>query len=262
MERENFIKDSRLAMKGIVNGILGSFVYELILYSLVLMIVTNIVSSNNVIVSEEQLNLLVNDVYDQYPLGIIVSCLTSVVTFGVFVYLLGFNKIKEILKKAFNKRTLKWGLIIGVSLIAVSIIYNSIIVSIFDLDSAGNENQNSVVKMIGTSAILGCLSVVVLAPIVEELTFRYCIFGGLYIKNKKFAYIVSAAVFMFMHSIASLLGARGFNLAFLQELLYLPPYLIAGLLLCYAYDKTDNLGSSMIAHALNNLVSFLSIVLL
>lgn len=262
MQKENFIKDSRLAMKGMINGIIGSFVYELVIYFFVLLVVTNIVRSNNVIVSEEQLNLLVNDVYAQYPLGIIVSCLSSLVVFGVFIYLLSFNKIKEIFKKAFNKNTIKWGMIIGVCLIGVSIIYNSIIVSIFDLDSAGNENQNSVINMIGTSNLLGFLSVVVLAPIVEELTFRYCMFGGLYTKNKKFAYIVSAAVFMFMHSIASLLGAGGFNLAFLQELLYLPPYLIAGLLLCYAYDKTDNLGSSMIAHAFNNLVSFLSIVLL
>ena len=262
MEKENFIKDSKLAIKGIANGILGSFVYELIIYFFVLIVVTNVVSSNNVIASDEQLNLLVEGVYSKYPLDIIVSCLSSVVVFLVFVYLLGFNKIKEIFKKAFNKKTLKWGLIIGISLVAISIIYNSIIIGLFDLQGTGNENQNNVVNMIGTSAILGCLSVVVLAPIVEELTFRYCMFGGLYSKNKKFAYMVSAFVFMLMHAIASFLGAEGFNLEFLKELLYLPPYLISGLLLCYAYDKSDNLGSSIIAHAFNNLVSFLSIVLL
>ena len=105
MEKENFIKDSKLAIKGIANGILGSFVYELIIYFFVLIVVTNVVSSNNVIASEEQLNLLVEGVYSKYPLDIIVSCLSSVVVFLVFVYLLGFNKIKEIFKNAFNKKT-------------------------------------------------------------------------------------------------------------------------------------------------------------
>lgn len=262
MEKENFIKDSKMAIKGVINGIIGSFVYEIILALLVLIVVTNVVNSTNTIVDQDQLNVLVGEVYNKYPLDIMVSCVSSIVVLGVFVYVLGFNKIKEIFKKAFNKKTLKWGLAIGVSLISVSIIYNSIIIELFNLETVGNENQNNVINLIGSSSILGFLSVVVLAPIVEELTFRYCMFGGLYTKNKKVAYIVSASIFMFMHAIASLLGAKGLNLAFLQELLYLPPYLISGLLLCYAYDKTDNLGSSIIAHALNNLVSFLSIVLL
>lgn len=262
MEKENFIKDSKVAIKGTLNGIIGSFVYEIILSFFVLIVVSNIVSSNNVIVSDEQLNLLVNDVYLKYPIDIVVSCVASIITVIVFAYLLGFKKIKEIFTKAFNSKTLKWGLVIGISLISVSIIYNSSIMNIFDLESTGNENQNNVINMIGTSSIFGFLSVAILAPVVEELTFRYCVFGGLYTKSKKFAYIVSAFVFMGMHAIASLIGAGGFNMDFLKELIYLPPYLIAGLLLCYAYDKTDNLGSSMIAHALNNLVSFLSIVLL
>ena len=67
---------------------------------------------------------------------------------------------------------------------------------------------------------------------------------------------------MLMHSVASFVSVGEFNREFLIELIYLPPYLISGILLCYAYDKTDNLGSSMIAHSLNNLVSFLGIVLL
>lgn len=262
MEKENFIKDSKVAIKGTVNGIIGSFIYEIILSFFVLIIVNNIVSSNNAIVSDEQLNLLVNDAYLKYPIDIIVSCIASLITLIVFAYLLGFNKIKDIFKKAFNSTTLKWGFVIGISLISVSIIYNASIMNIFKLESTGNENQNNVINMIGTSSMFGFLSVVVLAPIVEELTFRYCMFGGLYTKNKKFAYMISAFIFMFMHAIASLIAAKGFNMDFLKELIYLPPYLIAGLLLCYAYDKTDNLGSSMIAHALNNLVSFLCIVLL
>ena len=172
------------------------------------------------------------------------------------------ERAKNIFKKMFSVGTFKLGAVIAVSLIMFSITYNIIISNILDLESAGNANQDNVISLILSQPILGFLSVVVLAPIVEELTFRYCVFGGLYNKSKKVAYIVSSVVFMAMHSIASFISIGAINKELLMELVFLPPYLISGVLLCYAYDKTDNLGTSMIAHSLNNLVSFLSIVLL
>ena len=262
MEKEGFIKDSKLALKGVLNGVFGSFVYELIIMFLVSFIISYTVTSNNPDASSLQLETLINDAYASFPFSILISCLSNLVVLGVFVYILKFERIKEILKKAFNKNTLKWGILIGVSAMLVSMVYNGIVVSVFDLDSVGNANQNNVIDLILSQPILGFLSVVILAPLVEELTFRYCLFGGLYEKNKKIAYIVSGLVFMLMHSVASFVSVGEFNREFLIELIYLPPYLISGILLCYAYDKTDNLGSSMIAHSLNNLVSFLGIVLL
>ena len=87
-------------------------------------------------------------------------------------------------------------------------------------------------------------------------------FGGLCKYKKIVAYVVTAFVFMAMHGISSYGQAGGFNKEFLIELVYLPPYLFSGLALAYVYDKTNNIGSSTLAHIINNLISFLAIVCL
>ena len=46
------------------------------------------------------------------------------------------------------------------------------------------------------NAFFGFLSVVVFAPIVEELTYRYSLFGGVVRKKKWLAYVVSGVVFV------------------------------------------------------------------
>lgn len=262
MEKEGFINDSKLAVKGSLNGILGTFAYELIVSLIISFIVTYAVSVNNPGLGSEQLEGLVNDAYSSFPFAIVISCLANIIALIVFVKIISLNKFKEIMKKAFNKKTVKYGCIVAFVLMGFSIVYNSLIVTIFNLSEAGNANQGNVIDLIISQPLLGFLSVVVLAPIVEEFTFRYCVFGGLYSKNKKLAYVVSGVVFMFMHSIASFTSASGFNKEFLIELAYLPPYLFSGLALCYAYEKNNNIGASVVAHALNNLISFLSIVCL
>ena len=45
------------------------------------------------------------------------------------------------------------------------------------------------------------------------------------------------------------------NVDIVRELLLLPPYMFSGIILAYAYDKTDNLSTSTAIHALNNLIS-------
>ena len=156
---------------------------------------------------------------------------------------------------------MKYGFIGFLCIIGFSIIYNNAITDIFNLGDAGNSNQENVILMIKSNLFLGFLAVVILAPIAEELTYRYCLFGGVYRKNKKLAYFIAAFVFMFMHSVSSFL-TYGFTKELLTEFLYLPPYLFSGVVLCYIYDKSDSLGSSALAHMLNNLLSFLAVVLL
>lgn len=262
MEKESFIKDSKMAIKGAINGIVGSSLYEIIIFYIIAFIINGFVSANNAGADAETLAELVDKAYASFPYTILISCLASLVTFGVFIYIIKWENIKRIFKKMFSNNTIKWGSIIALGAITVSIMYNFIVSSLFDLQDIGNANQDNVISLIMSQPVLGFLSVVILAPIVEELTFRYCVFGGLYNKSKKVAYIVSSVIFMVMHSIASFMKIGAFNNELLMEFIFLPPYLISGILLCYAYDKTDNLGSSIIAHSLNNLVSFLSIVLL
>jgi membrane protease YdiL (CAAX protease family) len=259
-EREGFVENSKVAVKGIVNGIFGSFVYELILSFFMVMIVSSVVAAKNPGATQEQLSNLTDNFFSSFSFSVIVSCLGSVATLVVFIVLIKFEKFKEICKKAINIKTIKYGCLGALCIIGFSVIYNSLIIAVFNLNSDGNSNQNAVVNLIENNAFIGLMRVVILAPIVEELTYRYCLFGAMSRKKKWIGYLTSGIVFMLMHSISSFI-TYGIGKDLLIEFLYLPPYLFSGLALCYIYDKSDNLGSSFLAHMLNNLISFLSVIL-
>lgn len=261
-EREGFVKDSKVAMKGIFNGVFGSLVYELILVFLLSFFISMVVSTKNPNVSGEGLKVLVDEAYKSFPYSILLSCLVNLAVVIVFVYILKFDVFKNLCKKAINSQTIKYGVLTAIVIMASTVLYKLAIVNLFDLESGNNANQVGVESLIKSSPILGFLLVVILAPTSEELTYRYCMFGELSKKRKFLAYTVSGLVFMAMHGIASFTQAEGFNKEFLIELIYLPPYLFSGLALCYAYDKTSNIGSSFLAHLINNLISFASVVFL
>lgn len=259
--KNEFVQNSQVAIKGTVNGIVGSMLYEVILTLFFSILITIIIGIKNPGVSSDELNIISNKFFDSFPISIIATCLASLCTLVVFVYLIGWNKIKKICKKAFTLKTLKYGINCALVIMLFSVIYNSSIMNVFNLGDTGNANQSNVIELIKENLFLGFLSVVVFAPIVEELTYRYCLFGGVRIKKRFLAYLVSGLVFMFMHALASFL-TYGFSKDLLVEMIYLPPYLFSGLVLCYVYEKSNNLGSSFIAHLLNNLISFLAIVML
>lgn len=261
-ERSSIVKDSKMALLGVANGVFGSILYEIIAAFFVSLCLTFAISSKNPGTTQEQLTELISNAYDSFPYAILISLVTNVITLIVFVFILKIKRFKEICKNAINMKTLKYGAITLLCIMGFSILYNSVIMAIFDLDGNGNANQEAVISLIKQNAILGLITVVILAPLVEELTYRYCMFGEINKRNKILAYAISGFVFMLMHSISSFSTAGGFNKELLMELVYLPPYLFSGLALCYAYDKTNNLGASFIAHLLNNLISFLSIVCL
>ena len=260
-EKKSFVENSQVAIKGTINGIIGNILYEFILSLFFTMLISVFVAATNQGVTSDEFNSLTNNIFDSYPFGLIISCLVSCVTIGVFIYLIKWEKFKQLIKNSLNKKTLKYGCIGLLCIIGFSIIYNSSVAYIFKLDDSGNSNQENVIGLIKSNLALGFLSVVILAPIAEELTYRYCLFGGVYKKNKRLAYVIAALVFMFMHSISSFL-TYGFTKNLLTEFLYLPPYLFSGLVLCYVYDKSDSLGSSVVAHMLNNFVSFLAVAML
>ncbi len=259
-DREGFVENSKVAAKGIINGIFGSFVYELLLTILVSLVITTIITSQNPGLLEEEITSLANKVFDSFPFSLVISCVSSLITLVVFAVIIGSKRFIGIVKKLISKETLKYGIIGAIAIMGFSIFYNSVISSVFNIDT-GNANQENVVAFIKNNAFFGFLSVVVFAPIVEELTYRYCLFGAISKRKKWMAYVVSGVVFALMHCVSSVLE-YGFTKELLIEFLYVPPYLFSGLALCYLYDRTNNLGSSFIAHLLNNLVSFIGIVFL
>ena len=97
-----------------------------------------------------------------------------------------------------------------------------------------------------------------LGPVLEEVTYRYFLFGALRKINPKTAIIISGLVFMIVHGVSGFIQP---NANILREILLLPPYMFSGCMLAYAYNKSENLAVSTGAHMLNNLISFILSVL-
>lgn len=91
----------------------------------------------------------------------------------------------------------------------------------------------------GGILVLNIIRACVIAPIVEEVTIRGCIMQPLRKYSDSFAIIMSACIFGFIHG----------------NLIQAPFALIAGMVLGYIAIKTESLWTSVIAHALNNLIS-------
>ena len=130
-------------------------------------------------------------------------------------------------------------------------------------DATNQEAINAMFSQ-GPAAILALFVVTVLiAPIVEEIVFRKCIFN--LFKDKKMGLYVSTIAFGLLHVISPL------TVVFVQcltheadifdlylELMYIIPYSLMGLGMGIAYMKSNNnIIAPILTHTANNLISFI-----
>ncbi len=193
--------------------------------------------------------------------------LNCIVNFGAYLLLFVTLFIimgKELIKRVFKdyakiKKILK-GLMFGVIVLGAQLIYNLIIQTLFP-NITSNNNQSNVVAMIHSQPIMMFISVVILAPICEEVTYRLGLFGAIYKKNRILAHILAALFFGLLHSIflsSDVFTASGEEM--LNELLNLPSYIIPGLIFSIAYENENSLATSITAHMVNNVVSYISVM--
>lgn len=114
-----------------------------------------------------------------------------------------------------------------------------------------SENQEIVSTMVSGFPLLMGLAVVVLAPIVEEILFRYFIFGFFRRYNRWIAYLISSVAFGAIH----ILGDIANNWMFLL------PYSLMGLVLAVSYDATKRIGYPILIHAANNGFSYAMMIM-
>ena len=98
------------------------------------------------------------------------------------------------------------------------------------------------------------LIVVLLAPFVEEVLFRGLVFGCLKEKSRIFAYILSCALFAFLHVWTAALS--NWDLGYLILMLQ---YLVPGLVFAWAYEHSGTLWTSILLHMLVNALSLFTI---
>ena len=110
-----------------------------------------------------------------------------------------------------------------------------------------NANDASIAALSKGNFFLMAIGTVVLVPPVEECFYRGLVFRNLYGVSRLAAYLVSMAVFAFIHIIGYIQSYTPWQLiiAFLQ-------YLPAGLCLAWSYAKSDTIFSPIVIHALVN----------
>jgi len=110
-----------------------------------------------------------------------------------------------------------------------------------------NANDASIAALSRGNYFLMALGTVILVPPVEECFYRGLIFRNLYGVSRIGAYLISMAVFAFIHIIGYVHSYTPWQLiiCFLQ-------YLPAGLCLAWSYTKSDTIFAPIVIHALVN----------
>jgi membrane protease YdiL (CAAX protease family) len=132
-------------------------------------------------------------------------------------------------------------------LFGASILFSLLIAMPLHLGQAENQINNE--NMMQLDRIGFLFDAVVMAPFAEEIIFRGCIFHP--IAEKKGIWtgaLISGLFFGAMHIVASVTSGNWMNL------LYLIDYGSSGIILAYAFGRTDSIWTSIIIHACFNLI--------
>ena len=113
------------------------------------------------------------------------------------------------------------------------------------------ENEKIVQQMITYAPYIMVINAGIIAPIIEEITFRKA-FKNVF--NNKWLFILSSSlIFGSLHVITKLTSPL--------DLLYIIPYSSLGISLAYMYYKTDTIYTSITMHIFHNtILTILSIL--
>lgn len=169
--------------------------------------------------------------------------------------------IKDFLKKEISnfmikfKQNLKRSFIGGCYLVFTGLIISSIISSLINIETTNN--QIAIIENFNIAPFLLFLESVLAAPIIEEIIFRGIVFNKLSRKfsNKK-AIIISSIIFAGLHFLITLTTGE------LNDLPFIISYFVMSVIINIVYIKTNSLFGGIIAHMLNNIFAFLSLLTL
>lgn len=152
-----------------------------------------------------------------------------------------------------NKKLIGYSIIAGIIFIILSLIVELIVALLAPI----SQNQNSIELIMNNGGKIPMLiAVVFLAPVVEELVYRKCIFKIFGSSGKTACYVASILLFTLPHVITSDMS----NL--IIWLIQCVPYAFCGFMLSYIYDKSnENIYSVIIVHMMNNLFAAIMIVI-
>jgi len=173
--------------------------------------------------------------------------LSYTLIFAIILLVLGKNTLLRMWKKTTGTWKTLLGFAFGIALMAISVIWSIISTA---LGATTNENQSAINDIVLLYPVMSIIIFGFVGPFVEECAYRIGLFGFFRRINILLAYLLSGLIFGFIHM---------HDLSSLNEWLSFPSYLLSGIFLCFVYDKFG-FGASFIAHALNNVISVLSII--
>lgn len=119
-----------------------------------------------------------------------------------------------------------------------------------------NLNNAGVVALYEKSFPITAVCICVFIPVLEECLFRGLIFGTIRKKSRFWAYLISALLFALIHTLPYLPASDSREAYQLGEFLLMSlPYLSAGLILGWAYEKSGTIWASILTHALINFIA-------
>lgn len=116
-----------------------------------------------------------------------------------------------------------------------------------------NTNDSTIFELFSSNRTLTTISVVLLAPITEELFYRGVIFGTFYRRSRLAAYVLSCISFSMIHVAGYITQADALTLV-----LCFVQYLPGGLCLAWAYDRSGTIWAPILMHIAINQTGFLS----
>ena len=211
------------------------YVVGMVILPLIVMIAAMLVSGlePTTITSEETLNI---------------TTLAIVISYGISTFALLFLA-RDVFKQDF-KKIRSWGnftlqMIIGIFCTFGAAIVGGILVQLVGVDEAA-ANQEAVEASLGAMPLAMTFSIVIFAPIVEEIVFRLVLmrmFNWKPILN----IIFSSLIFGLMHVIAG-------------GIIHIIPYFLMGLVFAIIYHKNDNIWHATILHVIHNGLTVLLVV--
>ncbi|MCQ2787122.1 MAG: CPBP family intramembrane metalloprotease [Bacilli bacterium] len=191
---------------------------------------------------------------DANLLMVLENLIPSILVLSVFACILSYD-IKDVLnsfkKTIYHIRPLIAALIGLAIIVAFSYAYQGIF-NACGHPIVDSDNQTALVKMCQGWPALSFFFVVLLAPLMEELTYRLGLFTLLRKRNRYLAYVLTILIFALGH----------FNFTtkdVVNEFINLPLYIVPAFVLTALYEY-EGVSSSVYTHVLNNLISFIVIL--
>ncbi len=206
------------------------------------------------------------DITEGLPiLGSVLSNFLSYAAIAIILILIIVISSRDNIKSFFihhfkNKNALIDGVGYGFLLLLASSAVSVIISMLRSETGSVNANESAIRVMTANYPILLAFMTTILAPICEEITYRLGLFNIFRRKNRIVAYVVSSLIFAFIHfTIPD--QDEFFKQNLINEIWNIFSYITSGIILCRAYEKHQSIATSMIAHAINNGVAVLSIII-